>query len=106
MLTVIFAASLLTTLVSIVHVVTLIGLRGSIERLTVQAETTTALLVPNVGVLATSMYRHPHKGESDGALDDMYSSTHTNMLHTAAQTSLSSTEMFGYDKSTGGTVNV
>jgi hypothetical protein len=69
MLIVIFAACLLTTLVSIVHAVLLLGPGGSLEGVTVQAEVSlfydtkpgihdflqaaTALFVANVGVLVS-----------------------------------------------------
>ncbi|KAJ7303497.1 hypothetical protein DFH08DRAFT_986336 [Mycena albidolilacea] len=61
MLIVIFTASLLTTLIFIVHAVILLaGPRRSPEGLE-----STALLVANLGMLVTAAYRFLHKSESD-----------------------------------------
>ncbi|KAJ7900996.1 hypothetical protein B0H14DRAFT_3123600 [Mycena olivaceomarginata] len=57
MLVVIFTASLLTTLVSIVHAVFVLGPSGSLEGISAHAEAATALIVANVAVMVTSLYR-------------------------------------------------
>ncbi|KAJ7873541.1 hypothetical protein B0H14DRAFT_3559282 [Mycena olivaceomarginata] len=57
MLWVIFAACLLTTVVSILYAVVQLGPGGPLEGVTVQVEAATSLLVANLGVLATSLYR-------------------------------------------------
>jgi len=54
---IIFAASLLTTLASIVHAVFLLGPSGLLEATTAQAEAAVALLVANAPVVVPSIYR-------------------------------------------------
>ncbi|KAJ7900950.1 hypothetical protein B0H14DRAFT_3123586 [Mycena olivaceomarginata] len=49
--------NLLTTQVSIVHAVFLLGPSGSLEGISAHAEAATALIVANVGVMVTSLYR-------------------------------------------------
>jgi hypothetical protein len=81
MLYVIFAASLLTTIASIVHAILLLGPSGSLEGIAAHAEVrlhsfmpritvrpkfeqaATALIVANAGVLVTSVYRAVHKND-------------------------------------------
>jgi hypothetical protein len=69
----------------------------------------TALLVVNAGVLATSVYRLLHKSDDIDSMPYTYKySTHGDR---DAQTSdgsvaMDSTEMFEYEKSTGGKVDV
>ncbi|KAJ7901008.1 hypothetical protein B0H14DRAFT_2670431 [Mycena olivaceomarginata] len=63
MLIVIFTASLLTTLVSIVHAIFLLGPSGSLEGISAHAEAATALIVANVGVIVTTVYRLLRKSD-------------------------------------------
>ncbi|KAJ6610479.1 hypothetical protein B0H10DRAFT_2060136 [Mycena sp. CBHHK59/15] len=65
MLIIIFAASLLTTLASIVHAVYVLGPTGLLEGISAQAEAATALLVANAGALVTAVYRYIRK-QRDG----------------------------------------
>ncbi|KAJ7795325.1 hypothetical protein B0H14DRAFT_3496059 [Mycena olivaceomarginata] len=108
MLIVIFAACVLTTLISIVHAYFLLGPGGSFEGIAVQAQAATALLVANVGVLATSVYRLLHNSDD---IDSMpYTYKYSTQRDGDAQTSDSwvatdSTDMFEYEKSTGGKVD-
>ncbi|KAJ7099692.1 hypothetical protein C8R44DRAFT_682799 [Mycena epipterygia] len=57
MLLIIFTASLLTTVVSIVHAVYLLGPRGILEAITAQVEAAVSLLVANAAVLVPAFYR-------------------------------------------------
>ncbi|KAJ7716899.1 hypothetical protein B0H14DRAFT_3012579 [Mycena olivaceomarginata] len=63
MLIIIFTASLLTTLVSIVHAIFLLGPSGSLEGIAAHAEAATALIVANVGVIVTTVYRLLRKSD-------------------------------------------
>ncbi|KAJ7507298.1 hypothetical protein B0H11DRAFT_1971098 [Mycena galericulata] len=61
LLFIIFAASLLTTVVSIVHAVYLLGPSGLLEAITAQAEAAVSLLVANAAVVLPSIYRRFRK---------------------------------------------
>ncbi|KAJ7364581.1 hypothetical protein DFH08DRAFT_839579 [Mycena albidolilacea] len=78
MLYVIFAASLLTTIASIVHAILLLGPSGSLEGIAAHAEAATALIVANAGVLVTSVYRVVHKNDDIDTMPYTYNySIHT-----------------------------
>jgi hypothetical protein len=125
MLTVIFAACLLTTVVSIFYAVVQLGPGGPLEGVTVQVEVrfssvisnmscmtflqaATSLLVANVGVLVTSAYRFFYKSDDDM---DAKPYTYNYSIHGNgnAQTSngsqyLKSTETMDEEKSTDGNI--
>ncbi|KAJ3967083.1 hypothetical protein EV361DRAFT_518191 [Lentinula raphanica] len=63
MLYIMFCASLLTSMVSIIHAVFLLGPSGLLEAITAQAEAGTALIVANAGVLSPYVYRLMKDGE-------------------------------------------
>jgi len=62
MLHIMFGASLLISVVSIVHAVFLLGPSGLFEAITAQAEAATALIVANLGVLFPYIYRMMKNG--------------------------------------------
>ncbi|KAF9262539.1 hypothetical protein L218DRAFT_928906 [Marasmius fiardii PR-910] len=57
MLYIIFGSSLLITLVSIIHAIFVLGPSGLLEAITAQAQAATALIVANLGVLGSLVYR-------------------------------------------------
>ncbi|KAJ7291113.1 hypothetical protein C8J57DRAFT_209690 [Mycena rebaudengoi] len=57
MLIIIFAASLLTTVASIVHAIYLLGPSGLLEGTSAQVEAAVALLVADAGIVVTAFYR-------------------------------------------------
>ncbi|KAE9406596.1 hypothetical protein BT96DRAFT_222379 [Gymnopus androsaceus JB14] len=63
MLHIMFGASLLISLVSVLHAVFLLGPSGLLEAITAQAEAVTALIVANLGVLSPYAYRLMKNGE-------------------------------------------
>ncbi|KAL0576433.1 hypothetical protein V5O48_005538 [Marasmius crinis-equi] len=62
MLYIIFGSSLLITLVSIVHAVFVLGPTGLLEAITAQAQAATALIVADIGVLGSLLYRRVRRG--------------------------------------------
>ncbi|KAJ7838179.1 hypothetical protein B0H14DRAFT_2588739 [Mycena olivaceomarginata] len=79
MLFIIFASSLLTTFVSIIHAIMLLGPSGLLEGLTAQAEAATALLVANAGVMVALVYRLLRKSDDIDPKPYTYNySLHTN----------------------------
>ncbi|KAJ7795318.1 hypothetical protein B0H14DRAFT_3496047 [Mycena olivaceomarginata] len=108
MLIVIFAACVLTTLVSIVHAYFLLGPGSSFEGIAVQAQAATAFLVANAGVLATSVYRLFHKSDDIASMPYTYkySTQHDGDAQTSdGSVATDSTEMVEYEKSTGSKVD-
>ncbi|KAF8830127.1 hypothetical protein F5879DRAFT_366762 [Lentinula edodes] len=79
MLYMMFCASLLTSMVSIIHAVFLLGPSGLLEAITAQAEAGTALMVANVGVLSPYVYRLMKNGQDfDSQPYTYYPSFHSN----------------------------
>ncbi|KAJ3746372.1 hypothetical protein DFH05DRAFT_1458679 [Lentinula detonsa] len=79
MLYIMFCASLLTSIVSIIHAVFLLGPSGLLEAITAQAEAGTALIVANVGILSPYVYRLIKNGEDfDSRPYTYYPSFHSN----------------------------
>ncbi|KAJ3782631.1 hypothetical protein GGU11DRAFT_793579 [Lentinula aff. detonsa] len=79
MLYIMFCASLLTSIVSIIHAVFLLGPSGLLEAITAQAEAGTALIVANVGILSPYVYRLIKDGEDfDSKPYTYYPSFHSN----------------------------
>ncbi|KAJ7481641.1 hypothetical protein FB451DRAFT_133428 [Mycena latifolia] len=64
---IIFAASLLTTAVSIVHAIYLLGPTGLLEGITAQAEAAVSLLVANAAVIVPPVYRLVQKQTDEEA---------------------------------------
>ncbi|KAF5353027.1 hypothetical protein D9757_011870 [Collybiopsis confluens] len=63
MLLIMFGASLLISAVSIIHAVFLLGPSGLLEAITAQAESGTALIVANLGILSPYAYRYFRNGQ-------------------------------------------
>ncbi|KAJ4490407.1 hypothetical protein J3R30DRAFT_3277847 [Lentinula aciculospora] len=79
MLYIMFCASLLTSMVSIIHAVFLLGPSGLLEAITAQAEAGTALIVANAGVLSPYVYRLMKNGQDfDSEPYTYYPSFHSN----------------------------
>ncbi|KAJ7826275.1 hypothetical protein B0H14DRAFT_3467752 [Mycena olivaceomarginata] len=98
MLIVIFAACLLTTLVSIVHAVALLDPGGSLEG------ASSVLIVANVGILATSAYRLLHKADILDAISYTSSYSMDGVKPTNAWATTNSAETLDQQKSARGQV--
>ncbi|KAK1224184.1 hypothetical protein PQX77_012924 [Marasmius sp. AFHP31] len=65
MLYIVFGSSLLITVVSIIHAIFVLGPAGLLEAITAQAQAATALIVADMGVLGSLVYRRIRKGRQD-----------------------------------------